>query len=75
MKTGSKIGIKAKGLIAFTRVVKNSSFLVFTNTLLKEICFSLKGNHIHEIKWIGGLVLFLGTEFDQKAVRNELNVL
>lgn len=34
----------------------NVRIRIFGNALLKEICFSLQGNHFHKIKWIGGLV-------------------
>lgn len=38
--------------ITFLNCLAYTSFLVFSNTFLKEICLSSHGNHLHEVKWI-----------------------
>jgi len=35
---------------------------IFGHTFLKEISFPLKRNHIHEIEWVCGIVVFLVTK-------------
>ena len=55
LKKALKISVEANFLrVAFANF--NSCFLIFGYFLLKEIGFSLKRNHIHEIERIWGVV-------------------
>ena len=59
-----KIFIKAKAVIVVF-AGENACFLVFTNTLFKEVGFALNGNHVHEIEGVGGVVNALIAELNQ----------
>jgi hypothetical protein len=53
----------------------DTSLLVVGNALLEEVGLSCQGDVLHEVKWVGRLVVLLVTEGEQQPVGDELNVL
>ena len=53
----------------------NSSLLIVTNALLKEVCLALKTDHVHPLEWVFIIIVFRYTELEQKAISNEPDVL
>jgi hypothetical protein len=57
------------------RAVHDASFLVVTDTLLEEVGLSGKGDVLHEVEGVGGVVVLLVTKSNQETVSYEFNVL
>ena len=49
--------------------------LVIRDSLLKEIRLALEGDHVHKIEGIGGLVVLVVPEGNQKPIGDEFDVL
>lgn len=55
--------------------VEDTGLLVVGNTLLEEVGLAAKGDVLHEVEGVGGLVDFLVTKSDKETISDELNVL
>ncbi len=53
----------------------NVSLLIIRDTLLEEVGFALKGNHIHEVKRIRLVVNLLVPKRHQESVSDEFDIL
>ncbi|KAH3660013.1 hypothetical protein OGAPHI_007218 [Ogataea philodendri] len=49
--------------------------LALGNTLFEEVGLSCKRNVLHEVKWIGDIVVLLATQGKQQSISNKLDVL
>jgi len=55
-----KISVK-RYFLSITIRVHYTCFLIFGYFLFKEVCFPLKRNHIHKIKWVCSIIFSLAT--------------
>jgi hypothetical protein len=53
----------------------DTSLLVVTDTLLEEVGLAGKGDRLHEVEGVGGVVVLLVAKGDEQTVSDELNVL
>ncbi len=53
----------------------NTGFGVIRHSFLKKIGFAFKGYHVHEVEWIGSIVVFVTPQRDQETISYELDVL
>ena len=53
----------------------DTSLLIFTYSPLKEVCLSLKRDHVHPFERIFNIVLLRNTELEKETIGDELNVL
>lgn len=49
--------------------------MVVTHTLLEKICFSLEGDHVHEVERVFVSVVLWDAELEKEAVCNKADVL
>ena len=57
------------------RAGHDTGLLVVTNTLLEEVGLASKGDVLHEVEGVGGLVVLLVSEGNQEAISNEFDIL
>lgn len=50
-------------------------FCVIRHTFLEEVCFALKGDHVHKVERVGGFIYLLTAQGGQKTVSYKFNVL
>lgn len=53
----------------------DTSLLVVTDALLEEVCLSSKGDVVHEVEGVGGVVELLVPKSNKQSVGDEFNVL
>jgi hypothetical protein len=53
----------------------DTSLLVITNTLFKEVGLAGERDVLHEVKWVGRLVVFVIAESKEKTIGNEFDIL
>lgn len=69
----SEVSIESEFLIFL--ISHDTSFLVFTDSLLEEIGLALEGDHVHPVEGVLGVVHFLVAEGIDEPVSNEFDVL
>ena len=63
-------------LVSLLRCASHDArLLVVADTLLEEIRLASQRYRLHEVEWIGGVVVFLIAKSEQEAVGAELDVL
>ena len=68
--------IEAKLPVQLIRsLLLDTGLLIFTNSPLKEVCFSLKRDHVHPFERIFSPVLLRNTKLEEETISDELNVL
>lgn len=68
----SEINIQFKDLVFF--LSHYSRLLVFSHSLLKEIGFTLKTDHVHPVKWILRVVYFRIAEWIEQSISHKFHV-
>jgi hypothetical protein len=53
----------------------DACFLVVTNSFLEEVGLASEGDILHEIEWVGDLVVLLVSESNQEAISDEFDIL
>src|SRR3984885_6999845 len=53
----------------------DTTLLIVTDTLLKEVCLARERDVLHKIEWVGGMVVFRVAKREQQPVGDELDVL
>jgi len=53
----------------------NTGFGVIRHSFFKKVGFAFKGYHVHEIEWIGSIVVLFTPQRDQETISYELDVL
>lgn len=53
----------------------DTSLLVVSNTLLEKVGLASQRDVLHEVEWVGALVVLLVAEGEEKTISDELNVL
>jgi len=72
---GLGLGLSSSVFVCLLSRCHDTSLLVITNTLLEEIGLASEGDVLHEVEWVGRLVVFLVSESKKETIRNEFNVL
>jgi hypothetical protein len=63
-----KVFIDGKGVVVGA---SNSRLGVLSNSLFEKVGLSLKGNHLHPFKGIGGVVVLIASQRNQKTIGDE----
>lgn len=77
----AEAAVVVRGLLALggvgvlLRRSHDAGLLVITDALLEEVGLASQGDGLHEVKGVGGVVVLLVTEGNQKTVSDELDVL
>lgn len=53
----------------------DACFLVVTNSFLEEVGLASEGDILHEIEWVGDLVVLLISESNQEAISDKFDIL
>ena len=77
VSTVLRLGIRLRDgvLVLLGRAGHDTGLLVVTDALLEEVGLASQGNVLHEVEWVGRLVVLLIAERQEQTISDELNIL